>query len=372
MTLRRTPLIIHGFAFLHALVSILCLAGGVSDTVLLTLLTITMTVLLGLRYSLTMEITALTVVLVNITGFFLGTLGAWLLEIFLAESLWTRAAATFLTTEILGWTMVLFSGKPSAGPIHVEPRKMTWLLVAVTLVFAVRIVIDLYFWQDGSSQESFSRTFLFAILAEATICSVLYMVKLAIEYREEARRSEFRYMVLKHQLNPHFLFNSLNILNSLVLDGRKEEADVFIRKLAGIYRYMTAHEGENLVRLSDELGFTEMYADLLHVRFQGGFMVQMDIRDEDRSRQVIPCSVQLLVENAIKHNIISAEDPLEITIRSNGTEIVVSNDIKPKLTHGPSTGLGQKYIRQQYKDLSEKQITIEQTGGVYTVHMPLI
>ena len=268
--------------------------------------------------------------------------------------------------------MVLFSGKPSAGPIHVEPRKMTWLLVAVTLVFAVRIVIDLYFWQDGSSQESFFRTFLFAVLAEATICSVLYMVKLAIEYREEARRSEFRYMVLKHQVNPHFLFNSLNILNSLVLDGRKEEADVFIRKLAGIYRYMTAHEGENLVRLSDELGFTEMYADLLHVRFQGGFMVQMDIRDEDRSRQVIPCSVQLLVENAIKHNIISAEDPLEITIRSNGTELVVSNDIKPKLTHSPSTGLGQKYIRQQYKDLSEKQITIEQTGGVYTVHMPLI
>ena len=343
MTLRRTPLIIHGFAFLHALVSILCLAGGVSDTVLLTLLTITMTVLLGLRYSLTMEITALTVVLVNIAGFFLGTLGAWLLELFLAESLWTRAAATFLTTEILGWTMVLFSGKPSAGPIQVEPRKMTWLLVAVTLVFAVRIVIDLYFWQDGSSQESFFRTFLFAVLAEATICSVLYMVKLAIEYREEARRSEFRYMVLKHQVNPHFLFNSLNILNSLVLDGRKEEADVFIRKLAGIYRYMTAHEGDRL-----------------------------EVRDEDRNRQVIPCSVQLLVENAIKHNIISAEDPLEITIRSNGTELVVSNDIKPKLTHGPSTGLGQKYIRQQYKDLSEKQITIEQTGGVYTVHMPLI
>ena len=372
MTLKRTPIIIHGFALLHALVTILCLAGGVPDTALLTLLTIAMTVLLGLRYSLTMEITALTVVLVNITGFFLGTLGARLLNHFLPESLWTHAAATFLTTEILGWTMVLFSGHPSVGPIRVEPRKLTWLLVAVTLVFAARIVIDLFFGQDGSSRESFFRTFLFAILAEAAICSVLYMVKLAIEYREEARRSEFRYMILKHQVNPHFLFNSLNILDSLVLDSRKEEADVFIRKLAGIYRYMTAHEGESMVRLNDELTFTEMYADLLHVRFQGGFTVRIEIRDEDRNRQVIPCSVQLLVENAIKHNVVSADDPLGITIRTDGTYIIVSNDIKPKLTHVTSTGLGQKYIRQQYKDISERQITIEQTGGTYTVRMPLI
>ena len=371
MTLKRTPLIIHGFALLHALVSILCLAGGVPDSVLLTLLTITMTVLLALRYSLNIEVTALTVVLVNIAGFFLGTLGARLLGLLIHPPMLQRAAATFLTTEILGWTMVLFSGKPSPGPVHIGTRKLSWLLLAVTLVFAARIIIDIFFAQENS-KESFFRIFLFAVLAEAAICTVLYMVKLAVEYREDARRSEFRYMILKHQVNPHFLFTSLNILDSRVLDGQNSQADVYIRKLAGIYRYMTSHEGEKLVRLSDELTFTEMYADLLHVRFQGGFTLRMEVREADRSRQVIPCSVQLLLENAIKHNAISAEDPLEIAITTDGEAITVANPIRPKLTHGPSTGLGQKYIRQQYKDISDREIAVSDGGGRYTVTMPLL
>ena len=378
MTLKRTPLIIHGFAILHALVSILCLAVGVPDSVLLTLLTITMTVLLALRYSLTIEITALTVVLVNITGFFLGTLGARLFALFIHGPMLQRAAATFVTTEILGWTMALFSGKASDKPVKIETRKLTWLILAALMVFITRIIIDIYFGKEGSG-ESFFRTFLFAMLAEAAICTVLYMVKLAIEYREEARRSEsearqaeFRYMTLKHQVNPHFLFNSLNILDSLVLDRRNEEADTFIHKLAGIYRYMTAHEGERLVRLSDELTFTKMYADLLNVRFQGGFSISSDIRDEDLPRKVIPCSVQLLVENAIKHNVVSADNPLEISISTDGENVTVRNSIRPKLSHGPSTGLGQKYIRQQYKDISAAQMSIESTPSQYIVHLPLL
>ena len=143
-------------------------------------------------------------------------------------------------------------------------------------------------------------------------------------------------------------------------------------RLAGIYRYMLRIEQERLVTLRDEMEFVEQYVDLLKVRFPEGLDISIDIPDEKLGRKVVPCSVQLLIENATKHNTISAEKPLRIDVRCDDDSIVVSNNLNPKVSTGPSTGLGLKYLRDQYRDVSGKEAAVHMTDNEYTVVIPLI
>ncbi len=220
---------------------------------------------------------------------------------------------------------------------------------------------------------------LVAILCEALVYSVIYMIEYAITARRNAESekdradlAKFQYLNLKQQVNPHFLFNSLNILDALVLDGKDREASTYIHKLAGIYRYMLKNEEETTVSLRDEMTYVEMYCDLLKVRFQEGFNLLTDISEEDMARFVIPCSVQLLIENATKHNAVSPERPLNVSITSDGDSITVTNNLIPRMTRSQSSGLGLNYIREQYKERSGKTIVIEKTDDSYTVKLPML
>lgn len=157
-----------------------------------------------------------------------------------------------------------------------------------------------------------------------------------------------------------------------MLDGRDKEASEYIHKLAGIYRYMLRNEEESIVTLRDEMTYVGMYRDLLKVRFQNGFNVEVRILPEDLSRHVVPCSVQLLIENATKHNAVSPSRPLDITVVSDGETLTVTNNLIPKITEAQSSGLGLNYIRQQYRDRSGKGVEILRTDGFYTVKLPLL
>ena len=188
--------------------------------------------------------------------------------------------------------------------------------------------------------------------------------------KEKKHVAQYRYQKLKRQVNPHFLFNSLNALDCLVCEEKTEQASVYIHKLASVYRYMLKSEEEDFVQLEEELTFVGMYIDLLKVRFPEGFDVIIDVREEDKARFVLPCSIQLLIENATKHNTVDAESPLIIKVTSDSSQVSVSNNLLPKVTKIQSTGLGQKYIRQQYLDLSGKEIRIEKTDSEYKVTLP--
>jgi sensor histidine kinase YesM len=135
---------------------------------------------------------------------------------------------------------------------------------------------------------------------------------------------------------------------------------------------MIKSEDEQLVSLGEELEFVEKYIDLLKVRFPDGMQVEIDIPAESLNRFILPCSLQLLIENATKHNVISSADPLVINIKSDHETISVTNNIIPKVTQVTSTGLGQKYIRQQYLNLCGKEIVISQNETEYKVILPLI
>lgn len=225
----------------------------------------------------------------------------------------------------------------------------------------------------------FLRTLSAALLIDLLVITICIMVRFSTltqqelrEEREQKHRSEYQYERLKQQLNPHFLFNSLGILDYLVQEHKTERASAFIRKLASTYRYMLNNEQKPLVKLSDELEFTNMYIDLLKERFSDGMSVNIDIEEEYKEKMVVPCALQLLVENATKHNIVSIDQPLLINIWVENNKIVVSNTLQLR-THGqPSTRLGLRNIGQQYRDITGTEIIVEKTDNKFIVKLPII
>lgn len=256
---------------------------------------------------------------------------------------------------------------------------LTGFMLLTALVGAGLCSVGLSFNLTISSWLEFVQIYIVTLIAQITIFCIIFMVNYTIsagnkmkEEKEKKHVAQYRYQKLKRQVNPHFLFNCLNALDCLVWEEKPEMASRYIHKLASVYRYMIKSEEETFVQLSEELTFVEMYVDLLKVRFPEGYEVIVDVREEDKARFVLPCSIQLLIENASKHNAVGSETPLVIKVESDGTQVKVTNNIIPKVTKVQSTGLGQKYIRQQYMDLSGKDISIEKTDNEYCVTLPLL
>ena len=192
------------------------------------------------------------------------------------------------------------------------------------------------------------------------------------EEREKKNRSEYRYERLKQQINPHFLFNSLGILDYLVQEQETERASSFIHKLAAMYRYMLNNDQKRLTKLEEEVEFTKRYIDLIKERFIEGLQIEIEIEEQYLDKMVVPCSLQLLVENATKHNIVSAEQPLHISITTREDMLEVRNSLQPR-THGqPSTRLGLENISQQYIDITGRKINVEQTDNEFIVKLPIV
>ena len=227
--------------------------------------------------------------------------------------------------------------------------------------------------------DEFPVLFVTALLAEVAVYCIVFMINYALKARIEAKEAkgmaniaEYRYFKLKHQVNPHFLFNSLNILDCLVCEEKTEQASTYIHKLAGLYRYMLKTEEEKLVTLEEELNFATQYYDLLKVRFPEGLRMEVSVPEELKSRYVIPCALQLLIENATKHNAVTASNPLTIKIMAEGEKVTVCNVLIPKVSKSPSTGLGLKYMKQQYLDISGKTVDIEKSEERFCVTIPLL
>ena len=217
------------------------------------------------------------------------------------------------------------------------------------------------------------------LVVDISAYCIIYLANHSIEVQQAMRTekekrhyAQFRYEKLKQQVNPHFLFNSLNVLDSLVLEGQTEEASEFIHKLAGLYRYMIRNEEERLVPLRSEMEFVDAFIDLMRTRFPAGFEVTEEVGEDDLKKMVPPCAVQMLVENAFKHNAVSEARPLKIALRSVPGGLEVRNELIPRASKAPSTGVGLKYIRQQYRDLDGSEVPVEETEMEYIVRLPLI
>ncbi|MBO7263813.1 MAG: histidine kinase [Alistipes sp.] len=252
------------------------------------------------------------------------------------------------------------------------------LIIPLLTTFVVYFDIP-YFNSTFSTPTDFVRVLSAALLLDLIIITICYLVHMSIlshqrlrEEREQKHRSEYQYERLKQQINPHFLFNSLGILDYLVQDQQTERASAFIHKLAGMYRYMLSNDMKPLVKLGEELDFTGKYIDLIKERFTEGVVIDVNIAESMYESSVVPCALQLLVENATKHNVVSVESPLVVTIAIEGDWIVVRNNLQPR-THGqPSTHLGLENIRRQYLDITGRSIVVEKSESEFIVKLPIV
>ncbi|WP_375580798.1 sensor histidine kinase [Marivirga tractuosa] len=211
------------------------------------------------------------------------------------------------------------------------------------------------------------------LISVFTARSWLYEWRNAAIEAEQLRTEKLagQYQSLKNQLNPHFLFNSLNVLTNLVYENADKSAS-FIQQLSKIYRYVLDVQQEELVSLADEIGFAQNYLSLQKIRFEENLIY--DIKTEHIDNFYLPpLSLQLLLENAIKHNIVSMEHPLKIKIHQKRDILVVSNNFQPKSTNEiESNGIGLENIKRRYELMSDKMPEISKTETEFSVTLPLL
>ena len=173
---------------------------------------------------------------------------------------------------------------------------------------------------------------------------------------------------LKEQLSPHFLFNTFSTLSSLT---KEQPVKDYVEEMANVYRYLLGYDKHDLATLQQELTFIDSYLYIIKIRLEEAIKINIDINQEALSHTIPPLTLQLLIENAIKHNITSASKPLVINIYTEGIELIVSNKLQPKISVQPSSGIGLKNIAQRYQLLFNKEIKIETNQELFTVKLPI-
>jgi sensor histidine kinase YesM len=305
------------------------------------------------------------------------------LRVFLLATLCTLLITLLLSRIHIGlssWLRKRIGARPSPGQ-----RAITQLLfLAITVTFVTLIFFG-YDWVGFPGYTLKMENYKWVLLVGLTGDLVGAAFNEAIYSQQEWRRTQLekeqleklhlqsQLDVLKNQINPHFLFNSLNSLSSLIVDD-PGKAELFVDKLSRVYRYILLHNGRDWVDLETELSFIKSYFHLLQTRYGEGVKLDISVSDSQLYMLLPPLTLQLLVENAIKHNIVHKDKPLLIEITSSGEmELVISNNLQRKdkrlvLSHG----VGLKNIADRYEIANAGTITVQEDNGLFTVKLPLV
>ncbi|MGJ7029879.1 sensor histidine kinase [Niabella hirudinis] len=243
---------------------------------------------------------------------------------------------------------------------------------------------DIYFFNNYEAWKSFSRlsydlifgAFIFYLLI---LCfnGLLFYYKNWQEARLNAERlrrenMQARYDVLKSQIDPHFFFNSLSVLTGLVYKSADVSAE-YITQLSKCYRYILDQKEENLVSVQTELSFLESYLFLIRIRHQNSIQFHIDKPSGNQQCALLPPSaLQMLVENAVKHNRFAVNVPLNVHIRFTDQHVIVSNDLRKRNGIRFSTGVGLSNIRKRYELITGTTVDIKETCDRFTVQLPLL
>ena len=275
---------------------------------------------------------------------------------FVAESAWNKNFFIIAVISIKSVIVALLSRTISDLLMKPEGNGvLDWLLLTI-FISVLAVMICIYFLEEYLS-------------------SIKNNHRLALELSEhKLEKSYAKYHALKKQVNPHFLFNSFNSLISLIAINQ-HKAEKFVVELSNIYRYNLSQSDEVVVKLSDELNMIKSYIHLQKFRF-GKALIYEEIVKEDISKFLIPpMTIQLLVENALKHNSVSTENPLAIHIEITDNTVVVSNNLRPKSNlydQTESFGIGLSSIENQLKLITDRSLEIVNDGKEFMVIVPLI
>lgn len=252
-------------------------------------------------------------------------------------------------------------------------------LVAIVLL---RFLINLLLLKPGFikfSDEAFTAIYylFFLVILPAFLEFAVFLLNrwrigLAEVERFRKENAEFRFEALRAQINPHFLFNSLNTLSSLIYEDR-EKAARFIRHLSDVYRYVLENRNRETITLGEELTFINAFVYLYQLRFDNKLIISVKIEDALMHRLIAPMTLQLLIENAVKHNIVSAKRPLNIDIfAENNLYLSVRNNLQKKQVDEASTAMGLKNIVSRYGFLTPHPVEINESAHEFIVKVPLI
>jgi len=256
--------------------------------------------------------------------------------------------------------------------------------VVLTLlgIFWIRIVINLGF--EGETWETFVKgedpMFYIVALLITVVVSVFFYAAYFYKNWQEKRVKEqkiiagtasARFDALKNQLDPHFLFNSLNVLTSLIEED-PDQAQKFTTSLSKVYRYVLEQKNKDLVTVDEELNFARTYVRLLKMRFEDSIVFEIPESCTQPEARIVPLSLQLLLENAVKHNVVTASRPLHIKVFEEGGMLVVSNNLQEKQVVKKSSGVGLQNIKQRYNILTDREVVIQKSDVEFRVSLPIL
>lgn len=248
-----------------------------------------------------------------------------------------------------------------------------FLLRAGTSVFYYGT--DFNVFMEKESWKAYS----FGIWITLSIVSVFHVVYFYNRYQKNkikeqkviAGTASAKFDALKNQLDPHFLFNSLNVLTSLI-EENPENAQKFTTSLSKVYRYVLEQKSKELVTVDEELNFARTYMSLLKMRFEDSIIFEIPDKASNPESKVVPLSLQLLLENAVKHNMVTSSKPLHVKIYEDDNYLVVMNNLQPKQIVKKSSGVGLENIKQRYQLLTNKKVHINQREKDFAVAIPML
>lgn len=262
-------------------------------------------------------------------------------------------------------------------------RRLIWqTIVGLTYTLVVSAFIDYFFCSNISNFDRINEVLIgFKIsLIPTIIVTLMYESafffqswKSHVQKTEALARENVQSQLdaLKNQLDPHFLFNSLNTLASLI-DDENSPAQNYLDKLSDVYRYVLVSREKNTVTLEEEMQFLDAYIYLNKIRFRENLQVETQLLTDTNQLHVAPLSIQMLIENAIKHNVVSKEKPLKIRIVQEDGFLTVENNLQEKMTFEKSTKVGLQNIINRYRLLTEQQVEILRNEWSFKVKLPLL
>ncbi|WP_396161051.1 2TM domain-containing protein [Flavobacterium sp.] len=255
-------------------------------------------------------------------------------------------------------------------------------LISVVVIFLLRIIEDVII--EGESFDAFLQnetlanylvtiiiTFFVTLAFHAFYFYKAYQENKVKEQKIIAGTASAQFESLKNQIDPHFLFNSLNVLSSLI-EENPESAQKFTTSLSKVYRYVLEQKDKELVSVAEELKFAKTYMNLLKMRFENSITFEIPEGFDNEEAKVVPLSLQLLLENCIKHNIVSEPKPLHVKITIENNQLVVTNNLQKKEVLSDRKGVGLQNIVNRYAILTKKTVLVEENEQEFKIFLPIL
>lgn len=269
-----------------------------------------------------------------------------------------------------------------------DTQKRLWFgaigsfVLTVITIFILRFLIFLYYTGNGLSafleQEDFTEytyTIIITIIVILFLHAFYFYQALQKRQVQEqkiiAGSASARFDALKNQLDPHFLFNSLNVLTSLIEED-PHAAQKFTTSLSKVYRYVLEQKNKDLVTVDEELNFARTYVRLLKMRFEDSIVFEIPESASNSEAKIVPLSLQLLLENAVKHNVVTSAKPLHLRVFEENGMLVVKNNIQEKSVVRKSSGVGLQNIRSRFSILTDREVQIDDTNREFSVKLPML